>query len=264
MLDLSDVTFTIPVKIDQPDRARNLNIITRYLKKHFNTNIMICEMDTESKAKQYIDSGIDYKYIFMKTKSQWFHRTMMLNYMAKLAETPIIVNYDTDVLLKPEQYTEAATMIRNGFSDLIFPYDGNFLDVPTSYVQQIESSLKINIPDSVCKNLRPKADSVGGAIFWSKEKFISVGMENEKFVSWGFEDAERDYRARTMGLRVNRLKGPLYHMHHGSSLNSATNSHPFYRKNENEWIKVSQMNRDLLKEYIESWDWLDGYYTWSK
>jgi len=256
MLDLSDVTFTIPVKIDQPDRGRNLNIMTRYLKKHLKTNIMICEMDTESKAKQHIDEGIDYKYIFMKTQSQWFHRTMMLNYMAKLATTPIIVNYDTDVLLQPEQYVEAATMIRNGFSDLIFPYNGNFLDVPATHVHKLGNSLTLDVPETVCRNLRPKADSVGGAIFWSKEKFISVGMENENFVSWGFEDTERDYRARTMGLNVNRLKGPLFHMSHGSSPNSATNSHPFYKKNEKEWVKVSQMNKNLLNEYIKSWKWL--------
>jgi len=255
MFDLSDVTFTIPVKIDQPDRARNLKIMTSYLKKHLKTKIIICEMDIESKAKEHIEKGIDYKYVFMKTKSQWFHRTMMLNYMAKIAETPIIVNYDTDVLLKPEQYNEAAHQIREGFSDMVFPYDGNFLDVPAAHVGNISNTLTLSVPDKACRNLRPKADSVGGAIFWSKEKFMSVGMENENFVSWGFEDTERDYRARTLGLNVNRLAGPLYHMHHGSSPNSSTASHPFYKKNENEWVKVSQMNRDLLKEYIDSWKW---------
>lgn len=257
MHNLSDVTFTIPVKIDQPDRGRNLNIMTRYLKKHLNTNIVICEMDTESRAKEHIEKGIDYKYIFMKTKSPWFHRTMMLNYMAKMADTPIIVNYDTDVILKPEQYVEAANLIRQGFSDLVFPYDGNFLDIPAAHVQQLGNTLELNVPPNVCRNLRPAADSVGGAVFWSKEKFISVGMENENFVSWGFEDTERDYRARALGLRVNRVSDPLFHMHHGSSPNSATSSHPFYRKNEQEWIKVSQMNRDVLNEYIKTWKWIN-------
>jgi hypothetical protein len=34
MHDLSDVTFTIPVKIDQPDRVRNIKICIEFLRKN--------------------------------------------------------------------------------------------------------------------------------------------------------------------------------------------------------------------------------------
>ena len=257
MYDLKDVTFTIPVKIDQPDRKRNLNLTTRYLKKYFNTNIIICEMDNESKAKECIDSSIDYKYVFMKTDSPWFHRTKMLNYMADLADTPIVVNYDADVLFNPESYVKAVEMIRNGYADVVYPFDGNFLDIHPKQIPDLNEKLDhAVISNHTCRNLRPNGDSVGGAIFWSKEHFKLVGMENENFISWGFEDDDRYYRAQTLGLNVKRCDGPLYHLHHGSSANSSTASHPFYKSNEQELRKIQSMDKNQLREYVNTWKWI--------
>lgn len=256
MHDLSDVTFTIPVKIDQPDRIRNIKICLNYLSKHFKTNFIISEMDTEPKAKHlFVD--LVCKYIFMKTNSPYFHRTKMLNYMAKQATTPIVVNYDCDVLLPLENYIKATELIRSKEMDMVFPYDGNFFNVNPIFIDKINTTNSIDFIDtsSMCQNLRPSGDSVGGAIFWSKEKFLGIGMENENFISWGFEDNERFERAKKMGLNIGRCPKGLIHLHHQPSLNSSNGSHPFYQKNQQEWLKVQSMNKDDLKKYIDSWSW---------
>jgi predicted glycosyltransferase involved in capsule biosynthesis len=258
MIDLSDVTFTIPVKIDQPDRVRNLQMCLNYIRSNFKTRLIISEMDENQKVKDLI-TDIPCKYIFMKTSSPYFHRTMMLNFMAKQAETPIIVNYDCDVLLPIENYVEAAELIRNKKADMVYPYDGNFYDVPTELIHSIKEKNSItHINPSSCRNLRPEANSVGGAVFWSKQKFIEVGMENENFVSWGYEDNERYARALKLGAIVKRCKTGLFHLHHGSSLNSANGVHPFYQKNEQEWLKVNGMNEENLKNYVKGWSWVSN------
>lgn len=256
MIDLSDVTFTIPVKIDQPDRIRNLQMSINYIKSNFKTKLIICEMDNEQKVKDLI-KDISCKYIFMKTSSPFLHRTMMLNFMAKQADTPIIVNYDCDVLLPLSNYEESANLIRQGKADIVYPYDGNFFDVPYNLIPSIQNSNSVeHINPSHCTNLRPNGDSVGGAVFWSKEKFIEIGMENEKFISWGFEDNERCSRAVKLGLKMRRCQKGLFHLHHGSSLNSTNGSHPYYKQNEQEWVKVSSMSPENLREYVKTWSWV--------
>lgn len=256
MIDLSDVTFNIPIKIDQPDRIRNIQICVDYLNKNFKTNLIICEMDQEQKAKNLLEN-ISCKYIFMKTNSPYFHRTMMLNYMAKNSDTPIVVNYDCDVLLPIQNYVLATELIRNKTYDLVYPYDGNFFDVNPNLIGKIKETNSIDDinTQTMCRNLRPAGDSLGGAIFWSKEKFFSFGLENEKCISWGYEDNERFDRAKTLDLRIGRCPSGLIHLHHGSSLNSSNGSHPFYQKNEQEWIKIKNMNKNDLTAYIKTWAW---------
>ena len=47
MIDLSDLTLMIPVKIDSDDRVLNLNVVATYLRHHFKTNIIIAEQGPE-------------------------------------------------------------------------------------------------------------------------------------------------------------------------------------------------------------------------
>jgi hypothetical protein len=256
MHDIRDVTFNIPVKIDQPDRLRNLSIVMGYLNKYFKTNIILSEMDESSKLNDLF-KDISFKHVFMKTSSPYFHRTMMLNYMAKVSTTPIIVNYDCDILLTPDQIVEAVNKIRFFGEEMVFPYDGNFYDVQPQYIDLIKNNLAIETISTrtMCKNLRPEGDSVGGVIFWKKSKFMEIGMENENFISWGFEDTERYERAKKLNVKIYRGNGGLIHLHHNSSLNSANASHPFYLQNENEYKKVNQMSPDTLLNYVKTWAW---------
>jgi hypothetical protein len=255
MFDLMDVTFNIPVKIDQPNRGRNLNIILNYIKRYMKTTIIICEMDEEPKAKQYID--VDCKYIFMKTKSQYIHRTMMLNYMANISTTPIIVNYDVDVLFPPESYLNATEIIRRNESKMVFPFDGTFWNIPNIMIERIKDTLDVMfINTDLCQNLATNFKSVGGAIFWDKKTFIDFGMENENFVSWGHEDQERAIRAKILEVPIARVENPLYHLCHQPSLNSSNSGHVFFKQNENEFNKVKNMSKDDLLNYISTWKWL--------
>ena len=46
--DLSQATFIIPVRIESPDRLRNVVTTTAFLMENFDTNIIIKEVDKES------------------------------------------------------------------------------------------------------------------------------------------------------------------------------------------------------------------------
>lgn len=251
MYNLSDVTFTIPIRIDSKDRLRNLQIVIYdYLLKHFNTNILICE---DSPEPTLMHDFPHCSYMHFKGNPEHTHRTKTLNDMARVTTTPIIVNMDADILIKPESVIHAIESIRENVYDVVIPYDGMCLNVPTKSFKQIVlgiSQRRINAPGLEITN----KNAVGGMVAWKRETFMKSGMENEHFISWGYEDNERINRVKTLGIRANRLSGPIYHLDHWRGVNSK-GDHPHVKANIEEYNKITKMKRPELVNYIKTWEW---------
>lgn len=249
-INLKDVEFHIPIRIDHQDRIDNLELLVEYLKHHFDTNIKIIESSERSVlGGSPIIEGIEYTWIF--DEGELFHRTKLLNIMAKESKCPIIVNQDCDVLLNVNNYVEAANRIRNDKLDIVYPYDGRFMECSRSFVPRIKENMDVSwIKDIDCNLLHPQ--SVGGVIFENREKFVSVGKENPNFYSYGYEDNERFSRFLKMGLRVGRTEGFLIHVEHWRGKNSSPNNQ-CYQNNMNEFYKVNSMSKEELELYIKSW-----------
>ena len=252
-MDLHDLTLNIPIRYDTPDRTENLNFVLNYFTKQSNVNIIVCEESSEKKY-DYVTSFNNTKYIHIKSDSNLFHRTKCLNICAKASETPYIANYDCDVVFKQSQILQTMDLLRSGACDVAFPYSGVFYEVPRSYIQVLENN-NYNLDYILLKECQAvNMNSVGGAIFWNKNKFIQVGMENENFVSWGFEDNERVVRAGKLNLKLQRVYGNLYHMTHQRLINSIPNTHT--NVNQMEFNKISNMSQQDLIKYIKSWSWV--------
>ncbi len=249
-IDLSDVTFIIPFKKDSDDRLRNLRIIIAYLNQYFTTNIHVMEEDA---TQHFTDMG-NFKYTFVHNPHYAMRRTRCLNLMAKEATTPIIANYDTDVLLSVDKYVAAAHAIRNNHLDMVYPYGGPFVNYLEPLISRIENTLSVDgIRYEEGHLIHP--NSLGGAIFFRKSTYLEFGGENENFVSWGWEDNERFSRFSKMGARIGRVQGHLIHLNHPPSANSANTQHDPYNKNMHEYHKVGSMSREQLVEYINTFTW---------
>jgi predicted glycosyltransferase involved in capsule biosynthesis len=251
MYDLKDVTFMIPVRIRDEDRLNNVRLVTRYLNNYFDTNIIVCESDSKQVLKESDVPGC--RYIYLQDDTEVFHRTRILNYMTRQSTTPYIVNCDTDVLLNVENYVFAANILRENKGDFVFPYGGNFYNIPKElhsrfYNMIIKGIEIISVKSHECTLVHNK--SVGGIIFMNKQSFIDCGMENENFVSWGVEDLERVERWRKLDKVIGRSSGDLYHLDH--------RAYPAITLDDNkkEFNKVHSMSNDELIEYIKTWDWL--------
>lgn len=252
MFDLTNTTFLIPFRKDSEDRTRNLRACIAYLNKHFETHIIVME---EAPERTFFDEG-KFKYIFNKNPSELMHRTRMLNDMCKMSFTPIIVLMDTDVFLKPNQIWDAQQLIRSNQFDMVYPYSGKFINFIEPYISRIITSNSLDGIEE-CHGHMIHPNSIGGCVMFSKEAFIKGGMENSGgFVSWGFEDDCRLYRFSTLGFRIARVTGILYHLNHASSVNSANTSHQAYHNNMRECQKVKSMNKEQLQQYISTWTWL--------
>lgn len=252
MHNLSNVTFNIPVKIDCPERLENLKLVIDYLLHHFDTNIIVYEV---SKGQPfYTERNSRVKYLHESIGSNPFHRTRYLNEMALLSRTPIIVNYDCDVLLPPASYLTAAELVLKSGASGVFPYDGLFLNVPRVHIPRIRETKDLSFIDiNTTENFG--RGSVGGALFWDKKNFIKGGMENENFISWGCEDWERIKRFSKLGHKLARVAGPLYHMSHPRGTDSC-DSNPYYTNNQKVYLEVENMPVDQMPNYVVKQPWM--------
>lgn len=254
-IDLTDVTFTIPVAFDHEDRINNLNLSVRLLQKSFDTNIDVMEKadSVDAQRFKYIEErGVNYTgYI-----ATVFHRTQMLNLMAKRANTAIIVNWDADIIIPVLQLLEAVNKVRAG-ADMVFPYDGRFARIPRDiWFSKLQCFEEIGIIGDTKFNGMNNNDavSVGGAVLFNRASFIAGGMENEKFISFGAEDVERDIRFPRLGFKKDRVGGCLYHVNHYVGTDSSSRN-PYFFANDAEMARIHKMSKEELEAEVASWQW---------
>jgi hypothetical protein len=253
MIDLKDVTFTIPVAFDHPDRKANLELSLHLIQSAFDTNVIICEQ-----------GGNKFEYTkkwarYVGFNSRTFHRTKMLNDMCNLAETEIIVNWDCDVIIPPMQLLMAVEELRAG-AEMVFPYDGKFARMSRiTWYPQIQKHRDIGIVGATAFKGREEGhNSVGGAVLFNKAAFIDGGMENEHFISFGPEDCERHDRFKMLGYDIRRVRGALFHLNHYVGPNSSSRN-PHFKANHQELEKIRAMSRGELQSYVDTWSWRHPY-----
>jgi len=249
-IDLKDVSFLIPVRIDSLERMENLTMVLEFIKSHFDTNITVLEADTK---EQVLDSNIDNK-IFKEDHDPIFHRTKYLNQMTTNSSTPFLAIWDTDVLLNHRQIVDSVGLLRSENADMIFPYDGNFFNTPPLLVDMYKSIKKIKVLEENTDklNLMFGSQAVGGAFLVNRRKYCEAGMENENFYGWGPEDYERVKRWEILEYKIRRVQGPAFHFYHPRFENSRY-FNPTSKKNLlKEYLKICNMNADDLKLYTNS------------
>ncbi|SMH41194.1 galactosyltransferase-related protein [Azospirillum agricola] len=248
-LDLRDVTFMIPCRIESPDRRRNLRVLVSYLRKHLHTNILICEDNPQQRDVPGIMAELgfaeaDYGYIHLDgNDSSFTHKAKQINVMAEVATTPILVVQDTDVVVEPTQYVFAQHAVRGGAA-LACPFNGLFFDIAAEYVAGVERHLSVGQVDLFDpRNPMLYKNSYGGSVFFARDVFTRLGGFNENFISWGWEDFEIYRRLEKLGERVERMWGPLLHLSHARATNSVKQN-PWYDHNTAEYERVVGMTRD--------------------
>ncbi len=251
MYELTNCTFLIPIRFDSEERIENINFVLRFLRSNFKTNIFLYE-EAVRPYFSFFSNDVD-KYKFFYSRNEYFHRTKIINKMIIDATTLIVVNYDSDVFLDVDAYIDAYNKLLNTNIDLLIPYK-DFWNVDKMQTKKIiNEELGIdNINLNICKKRRK--NSVGGCIFFRRDSYIKGGMENENFRAWGAEDDERIVRFQKLGFQVERLieEYNLYHLDHPRGINSKIHT-SYYKNNVKELEKISNMNKEELEKYINTW-----------
>lgn len=265
--DLRNATFIMPLRIESEDRLRNIVISLSYLLKNFDTNVIIQEVDEESKFQRYaapqlenlIEDMSTVTLIYEESKDPIFHRTRILNDMLMESKTDVVVNYDTDVIFPISSYNIAYDMILKDGYDLVYPYgQGHYQEKVTVNQTLINSLIESDFCENAFANHPDTENSTsdyGWAQFFNRQSYIDGGMENENFISYGYEDNERPERFERLGYKVGRVDQAIYHMEHVRTMNSWF-TNPHIQNNKNLYEELKAMSPEKLKSYYETVEYI--------
>jgi len=287
MTDLKNTTFIVPLRIDTGDRLRNVIITTSYLLYHFDTNVLIKEVDSERRFETYalpvikrlVDTD-NLTHIFEEETrtDDSFHRTKVLNDMIMMSNTDIVVNYDTDIILPLSTYSKSIIMLNEGY-DLVYPYRfGNYGERKVVLDFKIETQEDINnFQDNKimkefiesnynCEYFNDKYfdyeshqglgwAEYGMVQFFNRQVYIDGYLENEGFIAYAPEDVERHHRWKTLGYNIGRVDNYAYHLEHERTQNSWYHN-PHMQNNNNLWEYLKNLSKDELISYYENQEYL--------
>ncbi len=266
-IDLTEATFIIPIRIESPDRLRNVITSIAFLLENFDTNIIVKEVDSESVflrdalpvLEDILDVDVKVHHIFEESNEPLFHRQRVLNEMIVAADTEIVINYDCDVLLPLDSYHEAYQSILHHTHDVIYPYGQGMYQQQVRATDEIVSHfLQTGNFDYLNQHSNLHTSDFGWVQFFNRQVYIDGGMENENFKAYAPEDKERFYRFTTLGYNVGRINNYVYHLEHARGENSWFNN-PHMLSNMQEWEKIQTMNKVQLVEYYSHQDYLKRY-----
>lgn len=238
-IDLTDVTFLVPLRIDSQERKENMLSLIRYTFLHFKTNFIVLEADSTPKFNfGYNPEGLQYEFI--EDKDEIFHRTKWINHLISLSETSFVAVWDSDAIAPPKQILDAVNRLRSNEAVLCFPYNGRFYSCDKVSCDLFKKSLNIEIllKRIPVMKLMHGYHSVGGAFIVNKEKYLEAGAENENFYGWGLEDAERVKRLEILDLGIYYSPGALFHLCHPMGKNTWFANDKLERKNRKELQKT--------------------------
>lgn len=257
-INCKDITFIIPVKIESDDRLNNAKFTLNFLYESLDTNLIIYEAGSSKIPEIFDTKRENIKYIQKDLKdNEPFHRTRYLNEMLKMVKTPIVSNYDVDVILDFEVYEKIQTLMFENSIDLLFPFGFG------SFQKQVHQNFHIHNNKNIFKNTKDLYNNLnlfsqiylaeyGHCQFFKTKSYISGGMENEKFISYAPEDKERYARFYKLGYKVGRLnKNFVYHLEHSRSLDSNA-SNPYFQKNMSLWDEIQNMSVFELVNYYKN------------
>ena len=272
MVDLSNATFIIPLRIESADRMRNIITLLCFLFGNFDTNVIIKEVDSEPvfeknvlpQIKEFIGKDINLTHVFEKSDDPVFYRMHILNEMLAMSKTDVVINYDCDVLMPVKTYVNAYESILDGTYDVVYPYGNGSFQKQVHVTDEIVSDFLNNDFDLsiLDKSSQVSTSDFGWVQFFNRSVYIEGGMENENFRGSSPEDKERFFRFTTLGYKVRRIDNWIYHLEHSRGANSWPDSirgNPYMAQNFEVWNHLQTLNKQKLKEYYLNQQYLKKY-----
>ena len=225
-LNLKDVTFLIPVKIDSVIRIENLLATIRNITCHFNTNVIVIEVARYNNRVLPKLLNRKIQYIFEDDNDPIFYRTKYLNLIANKIKTTFLAVWDADIIIDKNQIKDSVVKLRDENLDIVYPYDGRFYDtspiIRELFLRRKKNSL---LHKNISRMSLPYGNHhKGGAFIANTESYKKAGMENVNFYGWGPEDFERFERWKNMNYKIYFTPGALYHLTHPRDINGKFNS----------------------------------------
>jgi predicted glycosyltransferase involved in capsule biosynthesis len=196
--------------------------------------------------EEYEDLFDSFKVISNNSDKNIFNKSLAINRGVIESETSYFGIFDADCLTEKKNIDLAINLLDNGY-ELVYPFNRIIKDISD------KEKFKENYDFKTVKSITQYRDMAdGGIIFWNKESFIDIGMENEYFTGWGGEDNEILIRANLSQIKQIRIDDVLYHLYHEQPQEKSENNLEQIEK-----IEKIGSKEDLLDE-INKWPWVQS------
>lgn len=235
---LPDTAFLLIVRFDSLIRLENTLHVVKFLNDNFEAHICLWEFAPYRSGivEKLIPDTVDYN--FREDRDPILHRTRHLNEMLRSVSESYVSVWDVDVVAPVAQVVESVEKLRKGV-DFVYPYHKLFLDtseiIRELYIKCGDIDILMRYKNFMVNLYVP--NPVGGAFFANKEAYLKSGGENENFYGWGMEDGERYGRWESMGLSIEHVEGPIFHLTHPRGVNSEVGQDYHYVMKRRELIK---------------------------
>ena len=272
--NLKDTTFIVPIKIESEDRLRNVITVCCFLLENFDTKLIVQEVDYKSvfrnealpQISEYVEEAIQNLTHIHDVPEQGdpvFYRMRYLNEMLNRVETPVVANYDCDVLMPVSTYLKAQEMCVDEY-DVVYPYgNGNYQKKIYADDEMVSEFLSNDCDFSILERKFEWDNAESGHVqFFNTAAYREGGMENENFRGSSPEDKERLHRFVTLGYNVGRIDDLIYHLEHSRGNNSwpvSYHGNPHMQQNIALWESLQKMEKDELKQYYSEQKYLKKY-----
>jgi hypothetical protein len=269
------ITFVTHLRYDNPDRIQNLNTIINYYGTNIkNSKFIFVEDDKEHNkafnSVKFIKNST--KFLFVENNSTYY-RTRALNIGMKMATHDVVVSLDTDCIVPINSIMNCYDALMAD-ATVAWPYNGYFIDVGEplrseiinsqfnygDILQRLDGKYKLPLTSVYKQFLVRCTDNdhlgTGGIVMFNRQKFLSIGGYNEKFIGWGCEDNEIVSRIDILNhkkFRDTNAQAICFHLYHRSAERA---ENPFFEQNSIDWHKIKAMNKDELEKYMETWSWM--------
>lgn len=266
-----DLTFLIPIKLETPDRVRNITTVLSYLIKNYDAKILVREYDVCSRFQDSVMNFLCKKFDSQSLKKlnfsytpqdkNYFHKTKILNDLLEISDTEVVCNYDADVILPVASVKKAYENIISKKSDAVYPYGAGIYQKAVLYNSEVyEEFINSNMDEEDIQKLQLHSQistsTIGWCQFIRRKNYIDSFMMNENFASWGPEDCELFYRLNVMGNKVDRIDDVIYHLEHARS-NDSWFSNPNWQENVRMWEWIRRQNKETLINYYKNQEYIN-------
>ena len=153
-INLLEMSFLIPVRIDSVVRLENLLESIKCILRKFRTNIYVLEAASYNNGLLEKLLPKEVCYFFVEDRDPIFYRTHYINSLIRKTTTKYIGIWDSDIILDFPQIVKAYEALQSNYK-IAFPYDGRFFET-TSIIRELyiaQSDIRI-LQKSVPRMLR--------------------------------------------------------------------------------------------------------------
>lgn len=252
MIELADTTIIIPFKPqqDSTERVDNLVLVLDYL-----TSITDCKIILVTQGSLEIPNYPQVQILNCPSSTKYVEKSKKLNFGVKNTNSKYVIQHDADLLLQPSVYKKIHQSFRQGV-DFFYPYSGRVVNINTPSKQMTNIVRQERNCPVGSYTLLHQFNPKGGIFCWNKQFYYKIGMFNEKFVGYGYQDWQIYQRIVKLGYTVPRFKKVLYHLNHQRTKLNSGGDKKSWLVNKSIYDRTMNLSKQQLIQEIKSWHWV--------